>query len=293
MTEDFMFGVILIQWSPYREMVRVSKSIEEMGWDNLWVADEFGYPPGEWLECWTLLAGLGEITTQIRIGSLVSAIPLRHPTILAKMVSTVDHISSGRLELGIGSGVSGGVDPVYRMTGIEDWKPSERVSRFREQVEILDLLLRVDDVSYSGKYYHLDRCRLIPRPVQKPRPPITIGAMGKRMLKITAKYADRWNSHGDWDMSLEKALETIEKRMELLDQYCDEIGRDPKGLTRSVLTYGKWVTTVFSSKDKFEEITIKFKEIGIDELVYYYPSDNQNQQRVFEEVAREVVPRLR
>ncbi|MFX0094873.1 MAG: LLM class flavin-dependent oxidoreductase [Candidatus Hodarchaeota archaeon] len=292
MSSDFKFGVILIQELLYDEMVRVSQKIEAMGWDSLWVADEF-QPSIDWLECWTLLGGLAEATSSIRIGSLVSPIPIRHPALLAKMAITVDHISDGRLELGIGTGVSGDRDSVYRMTGLEDWKPRERVNRFKEQTEIIDLLLRENVVSYSGKYYHLDRCELRPRPVQKPRPPITIGAMGPRMLKITAKFADRWSSHGESWMSLEEAITIIDKRMHLLDQYCDEVGRNPKSLTRSILTYGKYGDNSFSSVDRFEEITNRYRELGINELIYYYPAQDRSQQKIFEKIAREKIPELR
>ena len=290
MTKDLKLGVILIQSHPYSEIVQVTQQCEEWGWDSIWVADEFEIV----FECWTLLAGLAEVTSSIRIGSLISAIMVRHPAILAKSASTVDHISKGRLELGIGSGVPAFMDPIYRMTGIKEWKASERVKRFKEQTEILDLILREEEVTYTGEYYHLNGCVLTPRPVQKPRPPLTIGALRPKMMRIAAEYADRWNTHGDWKMTFEEAVTALEKRLHHFDELCDEVGRRPADILKSVLTFGQWdENTTLSSCDAFEELTNTFREIGVEELIIYYPFWNEEGKKVFEEVSTKVLPDIR
>ncbi|MHA1934708.1 MAG: LLM class flavin-dependent oxidoreductase [Candidatus Thorarchaeota archaeon] len=289
MSSGLKFGVILIQNCPYSEIAQVATRIEKTGWDSIWVADEFNIA----LECWTTLSALANVTSSIRIGPLISAIPIRHPALLAKTAATVDNISNGRLELGIGSGVPGTIDPIYRMTGIKDWKASERVSRFREQVEILDLLLREENVDYSGEYYKFDGCKLTPRPKQKPRPPITIGAHGPKMLRIAARYADRWNTHGETDMELDDSLKTIKNRIPLFDEICDEVGRRNDEVLKSVLTCGPWDTVPFSSIDTFEEITNRFRDIGVQEIIYYYPFWDNAKKPVFDEVDSDVLSRLR
>ena len=197
MSNQLRFGIITLQSEPWEKMVALWQSIEKLNFDSVWVADHFiNYmaPNEPWFEAWTLLSGLAAVTKRIRIGTLVTSNPLRFPAILARQALTVDHISGGRLELGLGAGASGVMDPVYRMTGIEDWAPPERVSRFREAVEIIDEALRNRVISYDGRYYKMNEASMAPAPIQSPRPPITIGAMGPLMLKVTAKYADTWNS---------------------------------------------------------------------------------------------------
>ncbi|MFX0054830.1 MAG: LLM class flavin-dependent oxidoreductase [Promethearchaeota archaeon] len=289
MNDDFKLGAILIQNYPFPQIAEVAQRIEEVGWDTIWVADEFNIS----LECWTTLAGLANVTSTIRLGSLISAIMLRHPAILAKTASTVDNLSNGRLEVGVGSGVPSDMDPVYRMTGIDEWQPGERVKRFKEQVEILNLLLRLEKVTYKGQYYNLDECELTPRPMQKPRPPITIGAHGPRMLRITAEFADRWNTHGEWRMTLDETIETLESRIQLFDDMCDDFGRKASDVVRSALTYGQWESEAFTSIEKFEEITNRFRDIGFQEVIHYYPFWDDSKQGIFAAIDSDVLSGLR
>jgi alkanesulfonate monooxygenase SsuD/methylene tetrahydromethanopterin reductase-like flavin-dependent oxidoreductase (luciferase family) len=168
------------------------------------------------------------------------------------------------------------------------------VKRFREQTKILDLILSKEEVDYTGEYYCLKGCKLTPRPIQQPRPPITIGALRPKMMRIAAEYADRWNTHGEYEMTFEEAVKTLEKRMHLFDEICDEVGRKPDDILKSVLTFGKWdEDTTFSSCNAFEEITNTFREIGVDELICYYPFWNEDGKKVFEEVSTNVLPDIR
>ena len=132
-----------------------------------------------------------------------------------------------------------------------------------------------------------------PSPVQRPRPPITIGATGQSMLEITARYADTWNSvPGDWHAPLNKKLEVTRQRNELLDEYCREISRNPQTLRRSVLVFGSEAETVFNSTDTFGEVVKCYRDVGINEFIFYYPFKHE-QIPVFEQIAREVIPKLR
>jgi alkanesulfonate monooxygenase SsuD/methylene tetrahydromethanopterin reductase-like flavin-dependent oxidoreductase (luciferase family) len=298
MSEPLRFGIITLQSEPWDKMVALWQSIEALNFDSVWVADHFvNYmaPNDPWFEAWTLLSGFAAVTKRIRIGTLVTSIPLRFPVILARQALTVDHISGGRLELGLGAGAPRTIDPVYRMTGIKDWDPPERVRRFSEAVEIIDLALRNRVTSYEGRYFKMKEASMAPAPIQTPRPPITIGALGPSMLKITAKYADAWNSYGgEWGAPPEQMLTDTKKRNQLLDKYCKELGRDPHTLRRSFLYFSPHAETVFDSEENFLNFIQPYRDIGITEYIFYYPVwYGKDQLHKFEFIGREVIPKLR
>lgn len=294
MNQALRFGIIAVQNTPWTKEVERWRSIETLGFDSIWVADHFVdpyQPSSHWYEGWTLLAALASQTEHVRIGTLVTSIPLRNPAMLARQAITVDHISNGRLELGLGTGVPW--DPAYSMIGIENWSPQERVTRFREAVEVIDRCLRNRVASYEGQYYRLQNAAMNPPPIQQPRPPITIAAAKSHMLKIAARYADTWNFvPGDWDTQPSKMLENTARRNRLLDDYCSEIGRDPKTIRRSLLVFGSEARTAFNSVEAFEGIVSNYQEVGISEFIFYYPFSAE-QIPVFTQIAREVLPKLR
>ena len=170
---------------------------EELGFDHAWLVDHLvdtdGAPEDGCLEAWTLLAAIAAKTTRIRLGVLVSSNTFRHPAILLKEAVTVDHISGGRLVLGIGTGWH---EDEHRRYGIDLPPPPERVDRFEEAVEVISLLMAQERTTFKGRYYQLDDARLEPRPVQRPRIPILIAAHRPRMLRIAARYADQWDTFG-------------------------------------------------------------------------------------------------
>lgn len=298
MNQQLRFGIGTLQNIPWKELVKRWKSIEALGFDSVWVADHFvNYmdPMAPWFEAWTLLAALATHTTTIRIGTLVTSIPLRNPAVLARQALTVDHISNGRLELGLGAGASGKIDPVYSMTGIKDWAPSERVARFQEVVEILDQCLRNQVTTYQGCYYKLKATAMAPPPIQQPRPPITIGAMGPSMLKIAARYADTWNSlGGEFGAHPEIIVENIKRQNKLLNDYCAEIGRNPETLRRSLLIFGLEAETVFDSEESFKEVVKRYLNVGITEFIFFHPdTDPHISSRAFEQIALKLIPELR
>ena len=296
MGNKIRFGVFTSQILPWEKEVERWKLIESLGFDSIWLGDHFTDPvnhTAHWFESWTLLASLAVVTEKIRIGVLVTSMPLRRPAVLARQALTVDHISNGRLDIGLGTGGRG--DPVHHMLKIEDWQSSERVDRFKDQVEIIDRLLRQGVSSYDGKYYQLDNAAMNPPTIQKPRPPIVIAAMGNSMLKIAAKYADTWNSFGseDWRAPADKIFDNTKKRVELIDKYCKELNRNPDTLRRSLMFYTRHGRTILDSEETFRFVINKYKEIGIDEFIIYFPFFESKNIQNLKNIAENVISDLR
>ncbi len=288
------FGILAIQNVAWADQVERWRHVEALGFDSVWVADHFidpYRPDAPWFEAWTLLSALATVTREIRIGTLVTSIPLRNPAMLARQALTVDHVSNGRLELGLGAGVPR--DPVYNMIGIENWSSRERVTRFLEVVEIVDRCLREEVVSYDGRHYQLEDAIFVPRPVQQPRPPLTIAADGPVMLGVAARYADTWNTYaGGEGESPGELQDRLAQRNEQLDERCREIDRDPAAVRRSLLLVGPDAEACFASAAAFEEAVERYREAGMDELIFSYPTIADHEQ-ILEEVAGEIIPRLR
>lgn len=288
------FGVITLQSQPWSVLAESWKHIETLGFDSAWVADHFlnyRMPTRPYFEAWTLLSGLAAVTKKIRVGTLVTAAPLRHPAILARQALTADHISNGRLNLGIGTGVAGSLgETVYDMIGIDDWEPTERIARFREQIQILDKLLSERVSSHSGKYYSLKDVAMYPAPVQEPRPPITVGSIGPKTLRIAAEFADTWNTFGGRELDREEMYDTARAQSQLVDDYCNELGRNPASLRRSVLVVRS--DELMESDDKFSSYVDRYSDIGFEEFIIYYPFI-QEKKKMFERIARDVIPSYR
>lgn len=284
MTRSVRFGICTDQNMPWAKTVDRWRLFEQLGFDSAWNCDHMvqpSRPQGPYFEAWTLLAALAAVTSTIRVGVLVTSNTFRHPALLAKEAITVDHISNGRLDIGIGAGW---YEPEHRMFGIEFPETKELVSRFKESVEVVDALLRNETASYAGKYYQLREATSRPAPIQKPRPPFTLGAFGPRMLKIAAVHADTWNAFGDVD--------EIRERNVLLDQYCMEIGRSPDSLGRSLYGWAQNADTdPWQSLDAFEDVVGRYLEAGMNEFILDQPRDEQI--GVMEKAASGAIPRLR
>jgi len=215
------------------ELLRRYRHIEALGFDLAAVPDHFvdwNHPPNPWFEAWTLLAAVARETSKVRLAIWVAQIPLRNPALLAHQALTVDHLSNGRLELGLGTGAR--IDPSCEMMGMPNWSAKERIARFKEYVEIVDRLLSNEVTTYEGDYYQVNGAVMNPRPIQQPRPPLVIAAMRPVMLKYAAQHADNWNSLSS-AREFVTQLEETRGRIRLINQCCSEIGRDPASLRRS------------------------------------------------------------
>jgi F420-dependent oxidoreductase-like protein len=208
-------------WAAMLEVWRAADDIELF--ESGWTFDHF-YPiysdsAGPCLEGWTTLTALAQATRRLRLGTLVTGIHYRHPAVLANMVATLDIISGGRVELGIGAGWNVEESGAY---GIELGSPKERSDRFEEACEVLTGLLSPQETTtFKGRYYQLTDARCNPKPVQQPHPPICIGGSGeKRTLRTTARFAQHWNFVGG-------TPEQFSHARDVLYQHCADIGRDP------------------------------------------------------------------
>jgi alkanesulfonate monooxygenase SsuD/methylene tetrahydromethanopterin reductase-like flavin-dependent oxidoreductase (luciferase family) len=278
------FGIVTDQNQAWATLVERWQLFEALGFDSAWDCDHFiqpSRPTGPYFEAWTLLAGLAAVTRRIRVGVLVSSNTFRHPSLLAKQAVTLDHISDGRLDLGLGAGW---YEPEHPMFGLELWPPGERVARFQEAVELIHHWLTGETTTYAGTYYRLNEAPTRPRPVQYPRPPLVLGGHRPRMLRFIARYADTWNSFG--------TVKEMRERNALLDDACAQRGREPTSIVRSL--YG-WAAMMpsdpWDSVEAFRDMVGRYAEAGVNEFLIDQPRPEQ--QGVLERVAAEVLPSLR
>ena len=304
MTLPLRFGILAPQVVPYAVQVERWHELDEYGFDSLWFADHFvnpNRPAGRWFDGYTLMAAAAAQTSRIRLGALVTSITIRHPALLAKEALTIDHISNGRFEMGIGA--AGAINDV-RMTGLPEWDPLERARRFRDFVKMLDVLLRGEatdggGTSYSGKYYQATEAVMDPGPVQLPRPPFTLAAARPVNMKFAARHAESWNqipsdSEDGRPMSIDECLDQARSRNEQMDEFCASVGREPSTLRRSILA-GGGVTpdNVWGSEDAFRDFVGRYREAGVNEFLFYYPSRVEQGDGFYERIAREVIPELK
>jgi alkanesulfonate monooxygenase SsuD/methylene tetrahydromethanopterin reductase-like flavin-dependent oxidoreductase (luciferase family) len=283
---------------PWDVLVERVVRLEQLGIEVAALPDHFvdwTNPPSPWFESWTALTGLASATTTIRLATCVTQIPFRNPAMFARQAMTLDHVSRGRLEIGLGTGLVG--DPSYPMVGVPDWEPKERVDRLVEYVEVVDRLLRDEVTSFTGRYYEVAGAIVNPRPIQSPRPPITIGALGPVMMRHAARLADTWSSLS-FKAVFEDQVEETRGRVTAMDDVCEAVGRDPGTLARSYTMYDAQARprgglyACYESVDRFEAMAGAILELGMDELVLYYPPDH-GQRETFERIATDVLPRLR
>jgi probable F420-dependent oxidoreductase len=216
------------RWTDYVDMARTA---EAMGFDSLWFVDHLLYqegattepPQGVW-ECWSVLTGLAAVTERVELAPLVTCTGYRNPALLAKVADTVDEISGGRLILAIGSGWH---DPEYRAFG---FPYDHHYARFEEAVQIIHGLLRDGTIDFEGTYYSARECELRPRGPRGSGIPIMIGANGPKMLLLTARYADQWNT---WLAMGRSEPDAFPADNDLVDAACLEVGRDPATLERT------------------------------------------------------------
>lgn len=263
---------------PWSDVTRVVTHAERTGWDGAYVADHFMGDGGSFgpveqptLEATAAIAALAASTERLRLGSLVLGATYRHPAVVASWASTVDHLSGGRLVLGVGAGWQANEHEQY---GIELGTPGQRLRRFDEHCQALLGLLRQPRTTIDGRWYQLHDAVCEPKPVQDPVP-LLIGGKGDQMLRLVARHGDEWNL---WSLPA-----TFAERSALLDAACEAVGRDPATITRSTqalvtLTGDDALArraveraapraAVAGSPERLAEVVAGWRDAGVDEVI--------------------------
>jgi probable F420-dependent oxidoreductase len=220
----------------FERIARYAELAESLGFHQAWVSDHFwldleryGGPAGRQgtPECWTTVAALAARTSRVRLGTLVLAAGFRPPALLAKMAATLDQLSGGRLDLGLGAGWN---EAEFVENGLPFPRPSERLAMLEEALGVVSTLLSGEGEprSFSGRFFHADQARVLPPPVQRPRPPLWVGGRGDRLLGVVARAADGWNLC--WAVT----PEDYQERVGVLAAACERAGRPPAAVRRSL-----------------------------------------------------------
>lgn len=231
---DTSFAGQPVSWDSLKQVAQVA---EQSGFDSLWVSDHLFLDWGKYggldtaqgsFECWSTMAAIAAVTTNVRVGSLTLCNDLRNPALLAKMAVSLDLLSGGRLDVGMGAGW---YEPEFVAAGIPFDSAGTRIERLGEAVEIVRALLDGEELTYKGRHYTIDGAVCRPGPQQKPHPPIWIGGKGDRLLRTVARVADGWN------FSWLGSIDTYRDRLDAFTRACAKEDRDPDSVRRSVGVY--------------------------------------------------------
>ncbi len=217
----------VVRWPELREMARTAEGI---GLDSIWVGEHLLYryvdrPPDAPWEAWSTMAALAAVTERVQIGPLVACAAFHNPAVLAKQAAALDEISGGRLILGLGAGWN---ETEFRAFGVPF---DQRVARFEEAFTIVRELLGTGRSDFHGRFHQADDCELLPPPSRRGGPPLMVGSLGERMLRLTLPHVDAWNAWYAW---FGNSLEGYRPLRAQVDEACRAVGRDPGAVERTV-----------------------------------------------------------
>jgi alkanesulfonate monooxygenase SsuD/methylene tetrahydromethanopterin reductase-like flavin-dependent oxidoreductase (luciferase family) len=274
------------QFASIDQLRRVWRAADDGGWDGCWVFDHLApmgpVRTGDIFEAWTLLAAMAEATWRVRIGCIVSGNQYRHPALLAKMAVTVDHLSGGRLDVGLGAG---GDDHVDRRIGLPERSARERIAALAESCRVLDALWSDEVIDVEGEHCRLTDAGALgyPKPVQRPRPPVWIGSSGERYgLRVVAQHADGWFSAAMPGAGTQEHA----RLSSVLDQHCADVGRDPAAIRRAVQF------PLPGTADEVVAAVAEYRAAGFTDVVFIVGGGGATAADRVERAA-ELLPRLR
>lgn len=274
------FSIVLGQRAPWPELAARAREVEALGFDVLNVVDHF-YGVRDVMdpthEAYTVLAAFATVTERVRLGVMVCGNTYRNPAFLLKQAVTVDHLSGGRVDFGVGAGW---LEREHEAYSFAFPSAGQRVDMFAEALEIWDLLQREERTTYDGKHYQLLDAPFEPKPLQRPRLPTLIGASAPRMLRLTARHADIWNARGTPDEA--------RAGHEELDRACAEVGRDPAAIMRSIAPS----LNLLESIEAFADGVDRYREVGFTDFQIPWPRA-EGEDEIMRAVARDVMPALR
>ena len=271
-------GVVILPEHRWRTAAKHWTCSEQLGFDHAWTYDHLSWRElrdGPWFGAVTTLAAAASVTRTMRLGLLVASPNYRHPVPFAKEIMSLDDLSDGRITLGLGAGSTG-----YDATilGHDPWPRKERTERFGEFVDLLDRLLREDDVSAQGTYYAADEARNVPGCVQQPRVPFAVAAVGPRGMRLAARQGASWVTYGDLSgaeqLGPEVGARIVREQITALEAACAAEGRDPSTLDRVVLT-GPQLDPCLDSVEAFRDMLGRYEEAGATDVVVHWPRETE------------------
>ena len=252
----------------FESVIEAAKRCERLGYDSVWLYDHlspFWSVCGPALECWTTLSAVAAQTNEVKVGSLVTNMALRNPALLAKMSSTVDIISGGRLILALGTGDKLSRNELYAY-GYEFPSLDERVQRLREGILIIKAMWTEDSTTFHGKYYKIEGALNLPKPKQRPRPSIWVGGKNRRILDVAAELADGWNF---WGLS----KEAMKDRSSYLSEKCQQYGRKPSEILKSWSgKYGELSQNIGDRSEAARTVASKLQDLANQQIEYFIVS---------------------
>ena len=271
------FGIDVSQHQlTWEELLKRVRYTEQAGFDGAWLFDHFkalyGDPSGPCLESWSLMGALAAATEKIRLGTLVTGVTYRHPSVLATQAVTVDHISNGRVELAVGAAW---FEPEHTELGIPFPGTGDRIEMLDDAIEICRLLMTQENVTYTGKHFSLKNATYHPRPIQQPTPPIWVGASGPRMLRLVGRKADGWHSFGKPD--------DMKQKWDVVRAAAEKAGRDPSKITRAASL------SIDKPLDVIKQRAEGWANDGFDYILVGWPSEGWAK---VEEFSTSVLPQL-
>ena len=272
MTADLRLGVVLMPTDPWSESVAAARRLETLGYHHLWVYDHLTwrrYRDRAWHGIYPWLTGIAASTERIRVGTMVANPNIRHPVILAKDAMTIDHVSGGRLTLGIGAGGTG-----FDATalGQHELTPGQRIERLTEFATVVGGLLNGDLTNHDGRWYTVNEARMNPGCVQMPRVPLALAGRGPRGVRLAARMGDAWITNGgpELDVSPSEHRAAIAGQVRLFERTCVDAGRDPATIDRFMFFTGLDGRPL-AKIENFTETVEYYSELGFTDLVFHHP----------------------
>lgn len=284
-------SVVILGDRPWPELREQFRDAEARGFTTAWTYDHLSWRSlrdGPWLGTIPLLGAAAQATERIRFGPLVTSPNFRHPALLAKDAMTLDQLSNGRLDLGIGAG-GHGFDA--QVLGAAPLNAAERAARFAEFVDVLDLLLREQSASFAGEYFTVRESRTMPGCVQKPRVPFTIAAAGPKALRVVAEQGNTWVTYGPAQPveTPQEWFAGVARQVAMLESICAEIGRDPRSMRRLALVGLElgWAQESIAAWDDFVDA---IAGLGFTDVAVHWPRPEDSalpgpQPAVFDEIS--------
>jgi len=289
------FGIVILADQRWQDAARRWRQAESYGFDHAWTYDHLGWRDlvdGPWFDAVPTLTAAALATSRIALGTLVASPNFRHPVSFARQLTALDDISGGRLLLGLGAGAGGGSFDATVLGG-PALTASERADRFAEFAELLDLLLRTDRVSWTGRYYQAVNARNLPGCVQQPRLPFVLAANGTRSIALAARLGDGWVTTGSSSADLPAWWASVTRAIRRFDEQVGAVGREP-GQVRKYLSLDAAPVYSLSTAEFFTDAVGRAAALGFTDVITHWPRPEgpyAGQESVLESVAARIVSR--